>query len=68
MPKSILLIEPDTSRAAVFQAAVANRDRRITIAAGIDEALLMLSTTPPDMIVVSPPPKADSHGVRCSLS
>lgn len=57
MPQSILLIEPDTDRAVQFQAAVANRTRHVTVAAGIDQALLMVATAPPNVIVISPPPK-----------
>jgi|GEM_PF-4957148 len=57
MPKSILLIEPDSSRAAQFQAVVANRHRQVTVVTGIDEALLAVTTAPPDVIVISPPPK-----------
>jgi DNA-binding response OmpR family regulator len=55
--KSILLIEPDRHRAAEFQAVVANRARRVTVADGIDAALLTITMDPPDVIVVSPPPK-----------
>lgn len=57
MSKSILLIEPDTSRAAQFQAVIANRHRQVTVAAGIEEALLIVTTTQPDVIVLSPLPK-----------
>ena len=57
MPQSILLIEPDFGRAAQFQAVVANRSRQVTVAPGIDEALLIVTTAPPDVIVISPPPK-----------
>lgn len=57
MHRSILLIEPDADRAVQFQSAVANRTRQVTVAPGIDQALLMVTTSPPDVIVVSPPPK-----------
>ncbi|MFX4220454.1 MAG: hypothetical protein ACMVO3_05410 [Thalassobaculum sp.] len=57
MPQSILLIEPDTDRAAQFQAAVATRNRKVTVATGIDAALLTVTTAPPDVIVISPPPR-----------
>lgn len=57
MSKSILLIEPDASRAAQFQAVVANRQRTVTVSPGIEEALLVVMTAAPDVIVISPLPR-----------